>query len=62
MQELPEEPYLDQLMGDDAMDFPSPPGPPLEHQSVIPAYVIDALLDASDEVAMASVPNVSRRW
>lgn len=59
MYDPPEEPYVAELTGEDAMNFPPSPGHPPEDRSVIPPTVIDEILDAFDDVAMASVPEVS---
>ena len=51
----PEEPFVEELEGKDTLEFPPPPEAPWEDDTVIPSLVLDALMDAPDEVAMASV-------
>lgn len=55
---LPEEPFIEELEGEDGMEFPPLPEIPLEDEAVIPPRVIDELLDAPDEVVLASVTGV----
>lgn len=62
MHYLPDEPFIEELEGKDGMEFPPPAEPPLEDEAVIPARVIDELIDASDEAVLASLNEVQRRW
>ncbi|CAM9751881.1 unnamed protein product [Ectocarpus sp. 6 AP-2014] len=55
MHYLPDEPFIEELEGKDGMEFPPPAEPPLEDEAVIPARVIDELIDASDEAVLASL-------
>lgn len=59
MHYLPDEPFIEELEGRDRMEFPPPPEVPLEDEAVIPARVIDELLDASDEEILSSLNEVS---
>lgn len=58
MHYLPEEPFIEELGGDDGMEFPPPPDTPMEDEAVIPGRVIDELLDAPDEIIMMSLAAV----
>jgi len=55
----PAEPFLDELVGKDSLEFPQPQGAALsEDDAVIPSHVIEELFDAPDEIAMASLSEV----
>ena len=49
---------MEELEGEDGMEFPPPPEAPVEDDAVIPARVVDGLLDDPDEIAMAGLVEV----
>ncbi|CAM9947431.1 unnamed protein product, partial [Scytosiphon promiscuus] len=49
MHYLPDEPFIEELEGQDGMEFPPPPKAHLGDEAVIPPRVIDELLDAPDD-------------
>ncbi|CAM9920185.1 unnamed protein product [Ascophyllum nodosum] len=51
----PVEPFLEELEGEDTMEFSPPPEAPVEEDAVIPPHVLDALLEAPEEEARASL-------
>lgn len=54
----PEEPFIQELTGEDCLEFPPPADLPLEEDAVIPGRVIDQLLDAPDHIVTASLKDV----
>lgn len=57
MPDMREEPYFARLMTRNGMDSPPP-----NYKWILPSCAMVLFLEASDEVAMASVPKVSWRW
>ena len=54
----PVEPFLEELEREDTMEFSPPPEAPVEEDAVIPPHVLDALLEAPEEEARASLEEV----